>query len=675
MTRQKQVDRLWPLVDRCHLGHCWIKTNNGPRRIDETFSLAKLNEHVTGANTYGLCPIAPGHDVTRAACLDFDSHKGETPWDQMRNIADTVCMTLEEDGHHPAMFRSGGGSGVHVYLLWEEPQDAHSVRQYLSAVLKRCGLSPGTKGVSSAEVEVFPKQDAVPGDGYGSMFYIPLGRATKSEHLYGELWAMSRDVPFVVREERKADIYQDAAGQVSEAKQADISGLKSALDAIPNSNSQELSYDDWFKVVCAVHHATDGSSEGLHLVHEFSQRASKYDGDFLDSRVWPYIRSDRDGALITERTLYTIAARYGWTDPELLDGFEVLEDGLGGVREEVGGGVAAGKASRFTIRGAAEARKRKITPWWVKAFLPRAELVVVYGPPGSGKSFFVLDLVAAIARGVSWRGKKTKQGRVLYIAAEGGSGFGSRIEAYCSHTQTELDQPQFGYIDGAPNLLTKDDLGELIQAIKAYGPVDLITIDTFSRVMPGGDENSSQDVGKAIAHCKVLHEVTGATVLLVHHSGKDASKGARGWSGLHGAADAEIEIVRSGDMRAATVSKQKDGEDGESLGFRLVPVPVGMDEDGDVVSSCIVEYTEDRPKAKARLGAKEQLAVDTLADLEGPDGTGPQVDELVSAMVDQMPFDKGSGKRDARRQHALRAIESLKQKGVFEYLEGRVQRA
>jgi len=53
--------------------------------------------------------------------------------------------------------------------------------------------------------------------------------------------------------------------------------------------------------------------------------------------------------------------------------------------------------------------------------------------------------------------------------------------------------------------------------------------------MSGGDENSGKDMGRVIAHCKAFHKATGALVLLIHHSGKDDTKGARGWSGTRGA--------------------------------------------------------------------------------------------------------------------------------------------
>lgn len=166
-----------------HLGHCWRRTKDGPRRIDEVFDPVKLSEHAAGTNVYGLCPIAPGTDTTRVALLDLDSHKGEIEWSDMRNLADTIAMCLEEDGYRPILFRSTGGMGIHLYLLWDTPQDAYSVRTMLRTTLRTCGLEDGTGGVVKGQVEVYPKQDEVPADGYGSMFVLPLSPATKSERL------------------------------------------------------------------------------------------------------------------------------------------------------------------------------------------------------------------------------------------------------------------------------------------------------------------------------------------------------------------------------------------------------------------------------------------------------------------------------------------------------------
>lgn len=180
-ARDERAAIVRPLVERCHTGHCWVKTANGPRRIDEPFTEVKLSEHVMGGNAYGLCPIVPGESTTCVAVLDLDSHKGEMPWPEMRRAADTIAVALEMDGYAPTLFRSSGGHGIHIYLLWDDPQDAYSVREMLRGVLANCGFVSGTAGVANKEIEIFPKQDAVPVDGFGSMFILPL--AGRSELL------------------------------------------------------------------------------------------------------------------------------------------------------------------------------------------------------------------------------------------------------------------------------------------------------------------------------------------------------------------------------------------------------------------------------------------------------------------------------------------------------------
>lgn len=171
---RQRVLALLPLVERMHRGHCWLKTVDGPRRISTPFTDFMLAEHCAGRKAYGLCPIAPGSSSTRVACLDFDSHGGETEWPVMAEAARCVMDTAALVGLNGLAFRSSGGKGVHVLFLWEQPQDARSVRELLRQVLASCNLKPGTKGVAAGEVEVYPKQDAVPSDGYGSMFILPL---------------------------------------------------------------------------------------------------------------------------------------------------------------------------------------------------------------------------------------------------------------------------------------------------------------------------------------------------------------------------------------------------------------------------------------------------------------------------------------------------------------------
>ena len=269
------------------------------------------------------------------------------------------------------------------------------------------------------------------------------------------------------------------------------------------------------------------------------------------------------------------------------------------------------RPERFAVIPDSEFLQRPRPRWIIKGLLPDAELVVLYGESGSGKTFMALDMAGAVARGVEWRGRRVKQGRVVYVAAEGAGGFRNRLEAYLHHNHIET--AGVGVIAAAPNLLVANDIKDLIAAI---GRADLVIVDTLAQTMPGGNENAGEDMGKALAHCKAIKRHTGAMVILVHHSGKDASRGARGWSGLRAAADAEFEVVRDGDRRGLRVTKLKDGDDYGEHGFELQQVELGVDEDGDKVTSCVVVETEfavvkggeDGP----RLGKWEQPVFDAL---------------------------------------------------------------
>lgn len=650
MKREELTAALRPLVSRMHTGHCWRKGPSGPRRIDEPLDEVKLSEHVMGGAGYGLCPIVPGESTTRVACLDFDSHKGEIAFDLMRSFADDVALSLEIDGYKPVLFRSSGGHGIHLYLVWDEPQDAFSVRELLRAALGTCGLTSGTGGVAKAEVEIFPKQDAVPLDGFGNMFVLPF--SGKSERLAGE-FEPCPSVPFKERPPKPERSITDTPPE--------LSVLKSALDAIPNSGEKELSYDEWRDVVFAVHHATDGSDVGLSLAHEFSARSSKYDPDFLDTRVWPYARSDRDGAVITERSLYARASsEHGWQDPTIADDFEVVPNSDEAARS---GGDASERA-RFTFIPEAQFATGSPPEWRIQEVIPEADLVVVYGESGSGKSFFTLDLAQAIARGEPWRGKRVKQGRVAYIAAEGAGGFRNRVNAY--KREHKLDTTDLFVLADSPSFLHAPHVHAVIASLKAIGPVAVVIVDTLAQVTPGGAENSSEDMGKVISHCRAIRKQTGALVVLIHHAGKDASKGARGWSGLRAAADAEIEIVRAEHDRVATITKQKDGEDGAEFGFKLRTVPIGVNEAGDVISSCVLEHGAAVAKDKRRAGPKgeiEKAVWQVVMDLQGLDGAAPTTDAVLTEYANRTPHDPALGKRDTRRQHALRALTTLSSRG------------
>jgi hypothetical protein len=327
-----------------------------------------------------------------------------------------------------------------------------------------------------------------------------------------------------------------------------------------------------------------------------------------------------------------------------------------------GAGSPTPKPPRFAVQPAHAFAQGKPPSWLIKGFLPKAELAVLFGESGSGKSFLALDLAVDIAMGTSWRGRVTRRGRVVYVAAEGAGGFRNRLKALAMHRCLDLDQIPVGIISDAPNMMEKADALEVAKAIVASGGADLVIIDTWAQVTPGANENSGEDMGRALAHCKGIHRATGALVMLVHHSGKDSSKGARGWSGLRAAADVELEVLRNENARSVTVTKLKDGEDGAELGFRLESVVLGLDEDQEEITSLVVEHTGGgavRGRDRGPKGAVEKILVNCMLEMATLGDASVDRCELKTAGVNQLPHDPHEGKKDRRSERVDRAIESL----------------
>lgn len=267
--------------------------------------------------------------------------------------------------------------------------------------------------------------------------------------------------------------------------------------------------------------------------------------------------------------------------------------------------------------------------WRVRRAIPGRGLIVLWGASGSGKTFVALDMASAIVRGLPWAGRRTRRGAVAYVAAEGH--LRDRLDAYLLHNGlSALELGGLRVLDSAINLLKESgDVQNLIVALREIateaGGLAMVVIDTLNRVMPGGEENSSEDMGRVIANAKVIERELDCVVLFVHHSGKDETKGSRGHSSLKAATDAEISVRRDGDLRTVTAEKVRDGADGEVLlTFRLFSVDLGpmiaTDPDADPDerrTSCVVEPVDLPLKrgSAVRLSDTDQIALRVLRDL------------------------------------------------------------
>ncbi|MFC7434324.1 AAA family ATPase [Hydrogenophaga bisanensis] len=241
----------------------------------------------------------------------------------------------------------------------------------------------------------------------------------------------------------------------------------------------------------------------------------------------------------------------------------------------------------------------------VEGVLTAGDGSVLYGDSNSGKTFFVIDMAAAVARGVQWMGRNTEPGLVVYLAAESPASVRSRLQAYQRHHGVRV--PNFAIVQSPIDLFDGDaDTEAVISVVRQLErqrgqKVRLIVGDTLARLSAGANENAGQDMGLVVRRFDRIRSACNAHFLLIHHSGKAAANGARGWSGIRAAVDTEIEVTDSPAGRCAEITKQRDlSTKGQRIGFRLDTVTLGSTKWGAPATSCVVVPADapDKPQGK-----------------------------------------------------------------------------
>ncbi|WP_375775346.1 AAA family ATPase [Bradyrhizobium sp. ma5] len=263
----------------------------------------------------------------------------------------------------------------------------------------------------------------------------------------------------------------------------------------------------------------------------------------------------------------------------------------------------------------------------VKGIIPNEGLVVVWGPPKCGKSFLVFDLVAHIAAGWEYRGNKVKQSPVIYFALEGQEGFVARVEAFRrAHSISDIE-----FFLSADRLELPNDGKAVVQSITNQFPgicPGVVVLDTLNRSI-GGSENDATDMGQYIRAADMIRSAFNCVVIVIHHCGVEGSR-PRGHTSLTGAADAQIAVKRDGkDNVVATVEFMKDGPEGAKIISSLEKVVVGIDDDGEEITSCVIRPAElFFSGAKGKVTGQAAIALGILTDaLEtgGKISTVPQI--------------------------------------------------
>lgn len=413
---------------------------------------------------------------------------------------------------------------------------------------------------------------------------------------------------------KQHDIIPDISGESDDAKFVAYAAERRALRNIPDiafcglykwAQRGEL---DQQRLAAALKHTSSASPLHSLLQRLEVLRQTGYnewvDGGWLNARHPEKARKQRL-ALMAEH-LGEEATEDLLTDPRILVLFPPVPPGT--------------KISTLPLSIGSAGFDRDLS-FTLKHYLPENSLCSIYGRSGAYKSFLAVSWACHIAAGIPWAGHVVSPGSVLYVVGEGGIGVPRRIRAW---ELVHYDGNRLNNVWLVNRPVFPVDPNEVREVVKAVRQMESITgqqvrfivIDTLARCFGGNDENDARDMGAFIEGCDILRRETGATLLVVHHSGKDDSKGARGSSAFRASLDAEFSINREGQGGAIilTCTKMKDAEEPPATAFDLHSVELFTDGDGDPVSSLVIHDVPREPnETVTELAAVSNLSENHIA--------------------------------------------------------------
>ncbi len=303
------IAALKPITSRVRKDVTGAKRNGKATWSKDSLTISRMKEHLNGGIARGCCPIEPGKSTTRLALFDLDSHKGEIPWDEMIGVLKSLYEEMQKYGINLIPFRSSGGNGIHAIAIWDGDQDAYSVRQLFERILNIIGFESGTKGIKHKQIEIFPKQDSVPLDGYGNYFILPLAGKSlpidsehfeiqPKEYILGMNWPVSDAVPHLTKPSKKT---KSKRSNITTELSAKLQEFRELLKFI-NPN---IGHDDWVKVGMALHNETNGSIEGFFIWDEWSSQGDEYKPEELRKK-WDSFSNEKDKVVTIGTLKYLI---------------------------------------------------------------------------------------------------------------------------------------------------------------------------------------------------------------------------------------------------------------------------------------------------------------------------------------------------------------------------------
>jgi hypothetical protein len=435
----------------------------------------------------------------------------------------------------------------------------------------------------------------------------------------------------------------------------EIKKLRSALGYLsPDAKRGQGSFflpdgspgDYWLGAVWAIRSLEWSCGEDLARQWSMGIQRIPYDEDAFQE-AWDSHNPQRPNS-VGIGSLYLCAKRLGWQQSPVTS-----------QAPETSSLQLASCAQAYRLYTAQDLLSFPVASYKVKGIFPNVGLGAIYGSSGSGKSFLSLELGACINQGEEFFCIKTQPCDVTYICLEGEGGLQKRVQAWeAAHGKPMPSGVKF--IIQPFEMMRAEQVDLLIQALPKGG---VVFIDTLNRAAPAADENSSRDMGIILEAAKTISRETAGLVLLVHHTGKDASRGMRGHSSLFAALDGAIEVSRDASgNRSWSVAKSKDGEDGKEVKFRLQTHVLGQDSDGEDITSCTVNrdhsalFVTRQPNGKVQQAALARIKLEINASrfngkcTSGKDTKCLRVEDAITAVANTLTTTASNKRRNRAKQ-------------------------
>jgi hypothetical protein len=302
--------------------------------------------------------------------------------------------------------------------------------------------------------------------------------------------------------------------------------------------------------------------------------------------------------------------KYGRPEPavedELPGGEEEQE--LPGAEEEIGEQPSQVEDDLPPLFVCGEPGQMINTKWLIKGLIPETGVGLLSGQWGTFKTFSALELARSAMTMQPYCGRRVKrQCAVLWFAAEGQHDIEQRIAALLKEKNSGSRLP-IAFYKQVPPLLHRGSLDKLARMVRKaaaeldrqFGlPVGLIFFDTVPSCAGYSKAGANDDnaVGQALINIlRQLAQEAQAFVLGVEHFGKNIEAGTKGASAKEDAADVvlaclgEKQIDGSVQNTRLAIRKVRAGEQGKVVAFTTRVVDLGTDEDGDKITSRVIEW-------------------------------------------------------------------------------------